>query len=133
MKTGVVKLQVCTDVIVRVLYSPAPTMPKLQEYVVTKIGWPQTNWAMQSGNDQITLTTPRIKVTVTRKDGNILFADATGKKLFEDYGRTLTPVEVNGEKTYRAEMFSSLWGSYEAFAGAQRNAVAVWSGDVNSD
>jgi alpha-D-xyloside xylohydrolase len=125
MKVGVVKLQVCTDAIVRVLYSPTPTMPKLREYSVIKTSWPETKWMMQSGNDQVALTTSRITVTVTRRNGNILFADATGNKLFEDYGRTLTPVEVNGEKTYRAEMFSNLWGSYEAFYGLGQHQAGI--------
>ena len=73
--------------------------------------WPADRWTVQSTDDTVTLATSRLRVVVTRKDGTIAFLDTAGKKLFEDFGRTMTPVEVNGEKTYHAEMFSNLWGS----------------------
>jgi alpha-D-xyloside xylohydrolase len=82
---------------------------------------------MQSANDSVTVTTARLKVVVTNKDGNILFSDAAGQKLFQDGGRTLTPVEVNGEKTFHAEMFSNLWGSDEAFYGLGQHQAGVWN------
>ncbi len=117
MKTGVLKLQVCSDAIVRVLYSPTESFPQSQDYVVIKKDWPAVQWSMQAADDKVTLTTGKIKVAVTRKNGSISFTDLAGKKLFGDDGRSMTPVVVNGEKTYHAEMFSKLWGSYEAFYG----------------
>lgn len=117
MKTGALKLQVCSDAMVRVLYSPASSFPQRQDYVVIKKSWPAVQWTMQAGDDAVTVTTSQLKVVVTRKDGGIVFNDASGKKLFEDSGRSMTAAEINGEKTYHAEMFSKLWGSYEAFYG----------------
>ena len=66
-------------------------------------------------------------MTVAKKDGTILFADAKGKKLFQDYDRSLTPVEVNGEKTYHSEMFSNLWDSTEGFFGLGQHQAGVWN------
>lgn len=77
--------------------------------------------------EEIVLTTARLKVSVGRKDGAIVFSDAAGKKLFGDDGRRLTPATVNGEKTYHAEMFSRLWGSYEAFYGLGQHQSGVWN------
>ena len=125
MRSGVLKLQVCSDAIVRVTYSPTSAIPQLNDHLVIKTSWPGIKWEMQSAGDTITLATALIRISVNRNNGNILFADSTGKKLFEDQGRTLTPVEVNGEKTYRAEMFSSLWGSYEAFYGLGLHQAGV--------
>ncbi|MBP1622635.1 MAG: Alpha-glucosidase, partial [Acidobacteria bacterium] len=125
MRSGVLKLQVCSDAIVRVTYSPTSAIPQLNDHLVIKTSWPGIKWEMQSAGDTITLATALIRISVNRNNGNILFADSTGKKLFEDQGRTLTPVEVNGEKTYRAEMFSSLWGSYEAFYGLGQHQAGV--------
>ena len=127
MKTGAMKLQVCSDSIVRVLYSPTMSFPDPPDYVVIKKQWPATQWSMQAVDDSIVISTAELKITVTRKDGNIQFADSSGKKLFEDYGRRLTPVVVNGENTYHAEMFSSLWGSYEAFYGLGQHQAGVWN------
>ena len=80
-----------------------------------------------AGEKSYNVSTPLISVTVSKKDGAILFADATGKKLFQDYDRSLTPVEVNGEKTYHSELFSNLWDSTEAFFGLGQHQAGVWN------
>ena len=127
MKTGTLKLQVCSDSIVRILNSPTNSFETHANPMVIKKEWARTHWEMQSANDSVTLTTPRLKVVVTNKDGNIVFSDADGKKLFQDFGRTLTPVQVNGENTFHAEMFSNLWGSEEAFYGLGQHQAGVWN------
>ena len=82
---------------------------------------------MQSTVSDVTISTSRMQVTVARKNGSISYADTNGQRLFQDTQRTLTPVEVNGEKTYHAEMFSSLWGSTEAFYGLGQHQAGVWN------
>jgi alpha-D-xyloside xylohydrolase len=127
MRAGTLRLQICSDSVVRVTYAPGPTLPDTPQYVITKTNWPAVQWTMQSGEKDIALVTPRLTVTITRKDGAILFSDASGKKLFQDYDRTLTPVEVNGEKTYHSEVFSNLWDSTEAFYGLGQHQAGVWN------
>jgi alpha-D-xyloside xylohydrolase len=127
MQRGTLRLQICSDSIVRVTYSPDATFPDTPKYVITKTNWPKTQWTMQSSDNDVRVTTSSMKVTITRKDGAILFSDAAGKKLFQDYDRTLTPVEVNGEKTYHAEVFSNLWDSTEAFYGLGQHQAGVWN------
>jgi alpha-D-xyloside xylohydrolase len=125
MQRGIMKVQVCSDTIIRVLYS-ATDFPNRKQHVVIKDHWP-AQWAMISDEAAVTISTVTVKVTIARKDGSILFEDALGKKLFQDNQRTLTPAEVNGEKTYRAEMFSNIWGSYEAFYGLGQHQAGVWN------
>jgi alpha-D-xyloside xylohydrolase len=127
MQAGALRLQVCSDSIVRVTYSPAATLPDSPQFAVTRTAWPPVHWTLQSSHEDIRLTTASIRVTVSKKDGAILFADLAGKKLFQDYDRSLTPVEVNGEKTYHAEMFSNLWDSTEAFYGLGQHQAGVWN------
>jgi alpha-D-xyloside xylohydrolase len=127
MQAGILRLQVCSDSIVRVTYSPGAAFPDTPQYVITKTSWPGAQWTMQSGDNDLTLATSRMKVTITRKDGAILFSDSGGKKLFQDYDRTITPVEVNGEKTYHSEVFSNLWDSTEAFYGLGQHQAGVWN------
>jgi alpha-D-xyloside xylohydrolase len=127
MKTGVLLLQPCTDSIIRVLYSPTAAMPDLPQYVVTKTDWAPTSWRTQFTDSEIVLTTDRLKLTVTRKDGAITFYDSAGKKLFQDTNRTMTPATVNGEHTYHAELWSNLWGSSEAFYGLGQHQAGVWN------
>ena len=127
VKSGTLKLQVCSDSIIRVVYSTAQTFPNLTDPVVLKKSWTAVQWSMQASQDSIVLSTNRLQVTVTRKDGNIRFSDTEGNKLFEDYGRSLAPVVVNGEHTHHAEMFSNLWGSYEMFYGLGQHQAGVWN------
>ena len=127
LQSGVLRIQVCTSSIIRVRYSAMSSFPDRPGYVITKTSWPAPHWDMRSADKGITLTTPLLQVVVSRKDGAIAFSDATGRRLFQDSGRTLTPVEVNGEKTYHAEMFVSLWGSPEAFYGLGQHQAGVWN------
>jgi alpha-D-xyloside xylohydrolase len=127
MKSGTLRLLACSDSIVRVTYAAGASIPETPQYAVTKRSWPASQWAMESSDNDVSLTTSRMKVTVTKKDGAISFADAAGKGLFKDYDRTLTPVEVNGEKTHHSEMFSNLWASTEAFYGLGQHQAGVWN------
>jgi alpha-D-xyloside xylohydrolase len=127
MRVGTLRLLVCSDSIVRVTYAPDAGIPDTPQYDVIKQSWPAAQWALKASDGDIQLVTATMKVTVVKKDGTILFADASGKKLFQDYDRTLTAVEVNGEKTYHAEMFSNLWDSTEAFYGLGQHQAGVWN------
>jgi alpha-D-xyloside xylohydrolase len=125
MQTGVLRLQVCADSIVHVTYSPTATIPDVPSYIVTKTTWPTTQWTLDTTDNDVTLATPKLKITIFRRNGGILYRDAAGKKLFMDQERTMTPVEVNGEKTYHAELFSGMWDSTEAFYGLGQHQGGV--------
>ena len=127
MQTGTLKLQVCTDSIIRVRYSATATFSDRPDYVITKTSWPETKWIMQSSDDAVTLTTSRLVVTVTRKDGGITYRDLEGKQLLQEATRKLTPVKVNGEDTYRAESFINIYGSREALYGLGQHQAGVWN------
>ena len=81
MGTGTLKVQVCSDSVIHVLYSPTASFPKRADFVVTKESWPAAQWTMQSTDDAVTLTTSLLKVTVTRKDGAIAYAECNGDSL----------------------------------------------------
>jgi alpha-D-xyloside xylohydrolase len=127
MKSGTLKLQVCTDSIVRVRYSATSSFSNLPDYVVTKNSWPATAWKMHSTNEEITLTTQVLSLTVTRKDGAITYRDSGGKQLVQEGSRKLTPVKVNGEDTYRAESFINIYGSREGLYGLGQHQAGVWN------
>lgn len=98
MQAGVLRVEVCAGAIIHVTYAPGASIPDVAQFIVTKTSWPPVQWKMDSTDAAIMLITPSVKVVVTRKNGAIRYEDSTGKKLFEDGGRSLTPVEVNGEK-----------------------------------
>jgi alpha-D-xyloside xylohydrolase len=126
MERGTLRLVVCTDSIVRVTYAPGATFPDTPQYVVIKNTWAPSPFTFDAGANAVTLATGKLKITVTKKDGAILFTDANGK-LFQDFDRTLTPATVNGEQTYHSEVFSNLWDSTEAFYGLGQHQSGVWN------
>ena len=67
MKTGALRLEVASDGMVHVLYSPTGAFPQRQDYVVIRNHWPAVRWTMQSTDDTVTLATSRLRVVVTRK------------------------------------------------------------------
>jgi alpha-D-xyloside xylohydrolase len=127
MDIGVLRVQVCGDSIIHVTYARGSSIPDVPQYIVTNTTCAPAQWNMDAADKDITLTAPRMKIVITRKTGAIRYQDSAGKKLFEDGGRSLTPVEVNGEKTYHAEMFSNLWDSTEAFYGLGQHQAGVWN------
>src|SRR5262249_30339116 len=126
LKSGGLKVEVCSDSIIRVRYSASGDFPNRHSYVVLKDHWP-AEWTSESGTEEVSLSTRNLTVKVARKDASIVFSDRARTKLFQDNQRTLTPVEVSGRKTYRAEMFSNLWGSYEGFYGLGQHQAGVWN------
>ncbi len=127
MGTGTLNVQVCSDSVVHVLYSPTNSFPKRTDLVVTKESWPATKWTMQSTNDAIVLSTSLLKITITRKDGAISYADANGNALVQEASRSMTPAKVNGEDTYRAESFVNIYGSHEGLYGLGQHQSGVWN------
>jgi alpha-D-xyloside xylohydrolase len=91
MGTGTLKLRVCSDSVIHVLYSRTSSFSGHPDYVIVKKDWPATKWTMQSTNDDVTLTTARLKVVVTRKDGGIAYSEADGTRLEQDASRKLKP------------------------------------------
>lgn len=127
MGTGMLKIQVCSDSVIRVLYSPTATFPQRTDYVVIKQKWPAAKWSMQSTDEAVILSTSLLKLTVTRKDGAIAYAEAGGTPLVQEASRHLTPEKVNGEDAYRAESFLSIYGSHEGLYGLGQHQAGVWN------
>ena len=127
MGSGTLKIQVCSDSIIRVLYSPAASFSKRTDYVVIKEDWPAAKWSMQSADDAVTVSTSLLKLTITRKDGAIAYADANGAPLVQEASRSMTPEKINGEDTYRAESFINIYGSHEGLYGLGQHQSGVWN------
>ncbi|HYG97570.1 MAG TPA: glycoside hydrolase family 31 protein [Terriglobales bacterium] len=127
MKTGVTRIQVATDSIIRVTYSPTSTIPNRPDHVVTKTFWPATKFSVQATDADVTITTAKVKVTFTKADGSISYTELNGRRLVQEANRSLIPVEVNGEKTYRAESFINIYGSPEGLFGLGQLQAGVWN------
>ncbi len=127
LQTGRLRLEVCSDSILHVIYTPVESFPNRPQYVVTKTAWPAAKWTLAEDAKTVTVSTDRMKVAVNRQDSTLAYSDAAGHPLVQEGPNTLTPVTVNGEKTYHAEAFIGLWGSTEAFYGLGQHQSGVWN------
>jgi len=127
MGTGTLKLHICTDAIIHVLYSPTASLPNPKDYVVTKSEWPGAKFTMQSAADNITISTASLRLVVSKIDGSITYQDVDGKQIVQEANRKLTPTKINGENTYRAESFVNIYGSREALYGLGQHQAGVWN------
>jgi alpha-D-xyloside xylohydrolase len=123
---GYLRFQVCSDSIVHVIYSLARHVPERTNFLVVKKSWPRSAFTLLSDDPKtITLASSKLKIVVTRADSSIVFYDSTGRKLTQENTRTLTPTEVNGEKTYHSERFVSMWDTQEALYGLGQHQAGV--------
>jgi alpha-D-xyloside xylohydrolase len=128
LQNGFLKFQVCSDSIVHVVYSLERRVPERPELLVVKTSWPHAAFAFHSDDPKVlTLTTSQLKIEITRTDSSIVFFDAAGHKLAQETSHTLTPTEVNGEKTYHSERFVNMWDTQEAFYGLGQHQAGVWN------
>ena len=126
-QTGTLKIQVCSDSIIHVLYSATSSFQESPDYVVVKKDWSGAKFDVQSSDKEIVLSTAALKVVVGKADGSIFYRAADGPGLLQEATRKLTPVEVNGEHTYHAESFFSIYGSHEALYGLGQHQAGVWN------
>jgi len=127
LEQGLLRVRICTDSIVHITVSPADTFPDRTDYVVTRTGWTEAKWSVQEDRNRIIVSTSRVRVAVNRANGVLTYTDAGNHPLLQEGPNSLTPVTVNGEKTYRAEAFAALWGSTEAFYGLGQHQAGVWN------
>ncbi len=128
LQNGFLRFEVCSASVVHVVYSLERTVPERAEFLIVKKSWPKTEFAFHSDDAKVlTLNTSQLKIEITRADSSIIFYDAVGHKLAQENSRTLTPVEVNGEKTLHSERFVNMWETQESFYGLGQHQAGVWN------
>ena len=128
MSPGKMKLTVCADGIVRVMYSPTGTLPAGQDFVVTN-HWRSTAFKVTDAPGQLTVKTGKVKVLVDKATGALGFYDLSDHLLLQeptDGGKTMSPVTVNGESTYEPEQ-SFVSPADEFIFGLGQFQEGVWN------
>src|ERR1700745_1154131 len=62
LERGALRFRVCTETMIRVLYSPQREFPRVAEYVVIKAEWPKADFSIGETANDVTLTTAKLKV-----------------------------------------------------------------------
>jgi alpha-D-xyloside xylohydrolase len=126
-QTGTLKIVVCSDSVIHVLYSATTNFAEQPDFVVVKKDWSGAKFDVQSNDNEVTLSTAALKLVIGKIDGSITYHAAAGGELLQEATRKLTPAEVNGEHTYRSESFFSIYGSHEALYGLGQHQAGVWN------
>ena len=128
-KDGLLRIEVDAPDVLHVTYSPlsatAETHPA--DHVVIKHDWPASTFDVTSDEKSITLATANLRVVIERESGALHYIGADGKQLTTEGYRSLKPVEVNGEKTFHAELFFPIYGSHEGLYGLGQHQAGVWN------
>jgi len=132
MSPGKMKLTVCADGIVRVMYSPTATLPAGQDFVVTNHSWKKTSFKVADAGGKLTITTKKLKVAVDKASGAVSFFDASGKLLLAEPavgGKTMTAATVNGESLFQPEQtFTSPADEFIYGLGQFQEGIWNWRG-----
>jgi len=148
-KDGLLRLTVNSAEILHVTYAPVgaalPEHPT--DGAVVKRDWPAAAFDVSADDKAITLTTAKLKAVIDRETGALQYFDRSGnglsgkvatgpgetaaapdgRLLTTDSYRSLKPVEVNGEKTFHAEVFFAIYGSHEGLYGLGQHQAGVWN------
>jgi alpha-D-xyloside xylohydrolase len=86
------KLQVCADNIIRVVYTSQSSIPAPQGLVVGKASFSPGTFDATDNGTAIVVTTPKVTATVSKTTALITFSGSTGGAVCTETGRTLSPV-----------------------------------------
>jgi alpha-D-xyloside xylohydrolase len=80
---GAIKIQVCTDRIVRVVGSPIGTIPANKSFVITR-EWRPVPFKVEADTNAVTIVTRDLRVQVSRGSGAVTFLDRAGNVLLAE-------------------------------------------------
>ena len=96
------KVEVCTDDVVRVAYAKSREFFATRSLAAGPRHCVKTPWKLATGPAEARLETAKLTVRVDLATGAVSFLDQAGQPILVEKagGRTLTPAEVQGEKTF---------------------------------
>jgi alpha-D-xyloside xylohydrolase len=99
---GFLKLEVVSDDVVRVAFSRDRAFFDRKSLAAAPKRVEAIKWDLATGSGNATLSTARLRARVDLATGAVSFFDAAGKPILAERprGKTMTPVEIQGEKTF---------------------------------
>jgi len=130
--TNTMKVQVCTDNIIRVIATPGDNLSSRASLIVPKNNWQTVPYTVKEKNNTIEISTAKIIARVSTQTGEIAFYDKNGQLILQEKpggGKIISSAEVMGEKTYHVQqIFNS--PEDEAFygLGQHQNGIMNYKG-----
>lgn len=126
------KVQVCTPDIIRIIAVPEKSFSGRKSLMVAKTTWEPVAWEVRERGGLVEIATSSLIVRVNPSSGAVGFFDSTGHPILRERssgGTIITPADVMGEQTYHLQqLFDS--PADEAFygLGGNQNAVMNYKG-----
>jgi alpha-D-xyloside xylohydrolase len=126
------KIQVCSNDIIRIIASPEKNFSTRQSLMVEKTSWESIPWTVNEHDGMVDISTAKVIVRVNPENGAVVFYDSTGRMLLRekaDGGKIITAAKVMGEETLHVQqLFDS--PPDEAFygLGGNQNAIMNYKG-----
>ncbi|MEW6202623.1 MAG: TIM-barrel domain-containing protein, partial [bacterium] len=103
LPTGRMKVEVCADNIVHILFSPTDSLPERKSLIRVEKPLAAVKWDVKEGEDNLEITTKKIRIAVSVKTGALMFYNTEGDLILRepaDGGRTMARANVSGEDVY---------------------------------
>lgn len=133
---AVLKLQVISEKIIRVVASPVESFSDRPSLMVEKKEFPEVLWKVVENGELVEISTSELVVRVNTKSGAITFLNSSGELLLQEKaagGKIITPAVVMDENVYHIQhLFDS--PEDEAFYGLgahQNNVFNYKNSDVD--
>jgi alpha-D-xyloside xylohydrolase len=99
---NLMKVQVCTDKIIRIVYTVKSSIPSATDnYIVVKGTWNTTAWTTGETTDAYSITTNSLRVDVAKATGAVTFYTSAGTQILtETEGKTLSQKTVGTYTAY---------------------------------
>jgi alpha-D-xyloside xylohydrolase len=122
------KLQVCGENIIRVVYTMGSSIPSSQSLVVARSTFTPGTWDATENTAAVVVTTPKVTATVAKSSGLISFA-ASGNAVCTESARTLSPVTKGSAAGYSGTLnFTSPENEGVYGLGNLSMATGGWNG-----
>jgi alpha-D-xyloside xylohydrolase len=129
---GWMKVQVCSDDIMRVIAGQEKVFSARPSIMAAKTTWSAVPWSMKEKGENIEISTSRLIASINGRNGAVTFSDSKGKLLLGEKtggGKSIIPADVMGEKTSHVRQYFSSTAD-EAFygLGAHQNGIMNYKG-----
>lgn len=103
---GKMKVQVCSDKIIRVVYTLQPSIPRADSnYIVVKGTWDPITWTVEDGASAVSIVTATVRAEVSKTTGAVSFYAGGALILQETQAKKLVSKTVEGHAAYEGVIY----------------------------
>jgi len=123
------KIQVCSENIIRVIASPSDSFSTRKSLMVNKTIWEPAEWTLKEADNSVELITSKLSVKIDRQNGEISFFNAKGELILHEKnggGKIITAADVMGESTFHIQQLFNSFDD-ESFYGLGAHQNDIWN------